>query len=359
MENGQDSPPSSREPQTPLSREPPTSFGREPPTPFGREPQASVALAARSFALAKDPECPQQNQDAFQVDAARGIVALADGVSSALFSRQWAAILAAAAAADFPDPGRPDDFARWLAEQRAAWSAQIDTTSLAWFQKAKLPAGAFSTLLWIRVGPSDGDESGTFGAYHLQGHAVGDTCLFHARHGEILRTFPLQTAAEFEASPAALGSVDLNRDRNVQFDRLDVACYSEDLLVLCTDAIAEWAIRSAESGSPPDWERYWDMDCGQWQAEIGELRQSRQMRYDDATLLLLRVVDKAAESAPPPPLRPLPMVAEEDWAKTLKEVSDQLSEGIDRLSDRMLHGFQQLKDKAVQKYHDKFKPGKK
>jgi hypothetical protein len=344
VENDQDSTPSSR----------------EPPTPFSREPQASALLAARSFALAKDPECPQQNQDAFQVDAARGIVALADGVSSALFSRQWAAILAAAAAADFPDPGQPDDFARWLAEQRAAWSAQIDTTSLAWFQKAKLPAGAFSTLLWIRVSPSDGDEPGAFGAYHLQGHAVGDTCLFHARHGEILRTFPLQTAAEFEASPAALGSVDLNRDQNVQFHRLDVACYNEDLLVLCTDAIAEWAIRSAESGSPPNWEQYWDMDCSQWQAEIGELRQSRQMRYDDATLLLLRVVEKAAESAPPP----LPSVAdtdaeEEDWAKTLKEVSGQVSEGIDRLSDRMLHGFQQLKDKAVRKYRDKFKPGKK
>lgn len=342
MENGQDSSPSSR----------------EPTTLFSREPQASALLAARSFALAKDPECPQQNQDAFQVDAARGIVALADGVSSAIFSRQWAAILAAAAAADFPDPGRPDDFARWLAEQRADWSDQIDTTSLAWFQKAKLPAGAFSTLLWIRVSSSDGDEPGTFGAYHLQGHAVGDTCLFHARHGEILRTFPLQTAAEFEASPAALGSVDLNRDRNVQFHRLDVACYSEDLLVLCTDAIAEWAIRSAESGSPPNWERYWDLDCAQWQAEIGELRQSRQMRYDDATLLLLRVVDKAAESTPPP----LPSVAdadaEEDWAKTFKEVSAQVSEGIDRLSDRMLHGFQQLKDKAVRKYRDKFKPGK-
>jgi hypothetical protein len=97
------------------------------------------------------------------------------------------------------------------------------------------------------------------------------------------------------------------------------------------------------------------MDCAQWQAEIGQLRQSRQMRYDDATLLLLRVVEKAAEWAP----LPLPAVAEEDWAKTLKEVSGQVSEGIDRLSDRMLHGFQQLKDKAVRKYRDKFKPGKK
>ena len=227
--------------------------------------------------------------------------------------------------------------------------------------------------MWIRVASADGDEPGTFGAYRLQARAIGDTCLLHVRHGEILRTFPLHTAAEFEASPAALGSIDLNRDAQLAFTHLDILCYADDLLVLCTDAIAEWAIASIESGQPPQWGRYWEMEYQQWQAEIDELRQSRRMRYDDATLVLLRVAGQTAELESEPPtmadssdslLHAQPILlprgaAQPDWSESIKEVSEQVAGGLDRLSGRMLRGFRQIKDKAAEKYRQKFGPDKK
>ena len=104
-----------------------------------------------------------------------------DGVSSALFSGPWATILAEAVVADPPDPTDAEAFACWLQERRKLWAASIDTTGLAWFQRAKLPAGAFSTLLWIGVLQQEEAQTGAFGGCRLVGHAIGDSCLFHVR----------------------------------------------------------------------------------------------------------------------------------------------------------------------------------
>ena len=111
----------------------------------------TLRFDTRLFTLAKDPEQPGAYQDAACVDAEHHVAAIADGVSSALFSGPWAAILAEAVVAESPNPGDPPAFAAWLRRQRERWAASIDTGGLAWFQKAKLPMGAFSTLLYARV----------------------------------------------------------------------------------------------------------------------------------------------------------------------------------------------------------------
>ena len=254
----------------------------------------------RIFTLAKDPEHPEQNQDAFAVDPRRGIATLADGVASGLFSRSWATILTESALADAPDPADKDAWRQWLAERRAAWSAGIDVDRLAWFQKAKLKDGTFSTLLAVRLLPVDGAAPDDPPGFNIRGYAVGDTCLFYVREGKALRTFPIETAAEFEANPVVIGSVDLNRDELVGFHRFEECGRPGDLLVLATDAVAAWAVRRAESGQPPAWENYWDMPEETWQAEVMSLREQRQMRYDDATLLLLRICDPRVEPADEP-----------------------------------------------------------
>ena len=158
-----------------------------------------MPFESRVFQLPKDTEHPEENQDAFGLDSSRGIAAVADGVTSSIFARHWAGILTEATVADAPDPNDEEAFSRWLQLRRQAWSQRIDTSSLAWFQKAKLPTGAFSTLIWIRVSPAVDEQPGTFGAHRLEGFAIGDSCLFHVRHGEVLRSFPIQKAHQLEA----------------------------------------------------------------------------------------------------------------------------------------------------------------
>ncbi len=245
----------------------------------------------RIFTLAKDPEHPEQNQDAFAVDPRRGIATLADGVASGIFSRSWATILTESMLADTPDPADKDAWRQWLAQRRAAWSARIDVNRLAWFQKAKLKDGTFSTLLAVRllpvegaspaesaspvesVSPADGISPDQPPAWNIRGYAVGDTCLFYLREGKTVRTFPIETAAEFDADPLVIGSVNLSRDELVGFRNFEECGRPGDLLVHCTDAVAAWALRRSESGQAPAWENYWDMPEETWQAEVMSLRE--------------------------------------------------------------------------------------
>lgn len=254
---------------------------------------------AQVFELPKDVEHPEQNQDAWAFSCRRGVAALADGVASSLFARAWARILTEAAIDETPDPGNRDNFDCWVRRCRETWTSRIDVSRLAWFQKAKLRDGAFATLLSISlVPPVEETEAMGTSSGRLRGFAVGDSCLFLVRDGKTVRTFPLENASQLEARPMALGSIDLKHDALVEFSRLDDECFPGDLVVLVSDAVAEWALRQREAGTPVDWERFWDMPEEDWQRNVMALRDERQMRYDDTTMILLRVVaQRAAEEA--------------------------------------------------------------
>ena len=329
----------------------------------------------RVFTLAKDAQHPEENQDAWRVDAGRAVAAVADGVASSIFARQWAEILAEAAVADTPDPLDLPALAHWLARRRAAWDEQIDVSRLAWFQKPKLREGAFSTLLWVRLLSGEEEKPDEPASCRLRGFAVGDSCLFLVRGRDVLRTFPVQTSKELEADPLALGSVDLNRDALLTFAALDEPCRAGDLLVLSTDAVADWALRRRESGDPPDWEQYWKMTEEAWRQEVAALRAQRQMRYDDATLVLLRVCRQAADvaedsAAVTPTSEPAQVAASPDeppllaaflegvWQGRIKSLSGQFA---DRVSQRVSRGVRKFKkaresaEAAVRKYRERLR----
>jgi hypothetical protein len=254
-----------------------------------------MRFEARVFRLAKDPLAPQENQDHFRMDAVRGIAAIADGVTSGIFSGPWAQILTEAVAAAPPDPADLAAFTPWLAELRTRWTQTIDVSQLQWFQRAKMKQGAFSTLLWVEFAPPSDDPAVEPG--QMRCTAIGDSCLLHIRANQMLRSFPLEEAEQFQADPLVVGSIDLSRDALLKFEVLEETCEDGDLLALCTDAVAEWALRKTAAGAPPDWESYWHITEESWQDEVVQLRQLRDMRYDDATLILLRV-------AVPQPVRP-------------------------------------------------------
>ncbi len=311
-----------------------------------------MPFEARAFQLAKDPEHPAENQDAFAFDPERGIAAVADGVASAIFSAAWAETLVQATVRQRPEPDDTVRFAEWLADCRRQWSERIDTTGLAWFQKAKLPTGAFSTLLWAELSPLGPEQASSFGGLRLVARAIGDSCLFHIRHGELLRSFPMTSAAEFANNPLALGSVDLGRDALMQFATLDVTCYPDDHLLLATDAVAEWLYGRVEANSPPDWSMLWEASPSQWLDQVNALRASREMRYDDATLLALRITDTVPpETAIGPEHAPAAQLAAASHDATPEEPIDATAvapasptkAALDQIAD----GFTQLADESV------------
>jgi hypothetical protein len=254
---------------------------------------------SRTMHTSKDQEFPGDYEDAFQVDGDQGLVAIADGVSSAIFSRQWADLLTRGVISSPPDLYAESSFKEWLVSLRQEWLAEIDIHHLPWNQRQKLQqvGGAYSTLLWLELYAVEDESQADQETFRMRCFAVGDCSLFHVRDNEILRTFPLSTAAEFDADPVSICSVDHNRDHHLEFTSLDDYCLAGDLLVLCTDAIGKWAMARVEAGDPPDWNAYWDMPHEVWLEEIIGLRTDRAMRYDDTTLVLLRI--GVVESAEP------------------------------------------------------------
>lgn len=251
---------------------------------------------SKVFWLEKDAREREQYQDAYAQDAERGLAAIADGVTSGIFSGAWARLLTAAVVADPPTLESPA-FADWLGEQRAAWRAAIDTSRLTWYQRPKMADGGMTTLLWIEFLPDGLTDSG-LPKYRGRSFAIGDSCLFHLRDGALLACFPLTTAADFASNPAVLRSVDRQVDPLLEFQSRELICQPGDLFVLCTDAVALWAMRQYEAGGDVDWARYWDLSEADWREEICGLREAGAMRYDDSTVLLLRVAERPAETAP-------------------------------------------------------------
>jgi len=245
----------------------------------------------KSFWLAKDAAQAEQYQDAFALDERRGVAAIADGVSSSLFSAPWAKILADAVVASPPDVHNADSLFPWLAEQRQRWNDAVDTDNLAWHQKAKLQQGAQSTLLWARILPPDDRDRQCPDLPRLQCFAIGDCLLLHARGSQMLRAFPIEQSAAFDENPQVLTSIESKQDQALAFHRLYDYCEPGDLLILCTDAIGAWAIKALEDGATLLWRDFWEMSHDDWAAYIGRLRETGRMRYDDATMLILRVCE--------------------------------------------------------------------
>ena len=235
----------------------------------------------RTFWLPKDLDQPEAYEDAFALDAGRGVAAICDGVGAGIFSGAWARILAENLVARPPSDAAAG-WTNWLGQCRQTWRAAIDVENLAWHQKAKLEVGGAATALWLQLTPEAG-------GYRYDCRAIGDCCLFHVRRGRVLRAFPLDASQNFEAHPAVLFSQIGKPDGAAEIVDLSDDCEEDDLLALATDALAAWAIRALEAGETPEFAEQWFWSDSDWGDFIQRERQSGAMRFDDTTLLLLKI----------------------------------------------------------------------
>ena len=128
--------------------------------------------------------------------------------------------------------------------------------------------------------------------------------------------------------------------------------------------MAEWAVRGYEQGEAPVWSDFWQMSEDDWRSGVVWLRQERQMRIDDATMLMLRVVDdRVAAHAGERTDRTLPAgrsgrVSALAWLPVGRERPEirfrQVAEQADHASERVIQGLRGLKDRALKKYRETF-----
>ena len=209
--------------------------------------------------------------------------AVADGATESSFSGIWANQLVRAYCRGQIDPDKTNT--SLLAKQQG-WSRFVARKPLPWYAEEKLRNGAFSTILGLTL--DGGSENGHSGAWNA--FAVGDSCLVHIRGEEILSTFPLSNAAEFNNNPFLLGSnPDSNKEIEMHIQTTKGEWESEDAFYLMTDALAAWFFREVESNGAP-WRSLRDLNRDlPFRPWIEGLRRKKQIRNDDVTLYRIEI----------------------------------------------------------------------
>ena len=256
------------------------STDRPPPVPF----------TCRGYWYPKDAGCELAYEDSYWIRHDSGRVAVADGVSSTIFSRSWANLLTRSVTACPPDINDPVALETWLSPLKAEWKKTFDIRTLDWAQRGKLKeyGGGSATLLWIEMSCDDSDQPEA-GPYKICGFSIGDCCLFHIRQGELLKVFPIESLSDFGLDPKTLTATKKFDAEQVTFETWESECEVGDLIVLATDAIAQWFYRQIDRGDEIDWHAFDQLSSEEWESCVRQMRNEDKMRHDDTTLLLLRI----------------------------------------------------------------------
>jgi hypothetical protein len=164
--------------------------------------------------------------------------AIADGVSQAIFSGEWANILVNNFVEKELDIFQENKLNNWVIEQQANWQKFIRQQSLSWMSRRKLKSdqGTYATFLGLKI-------EQTYEGWQWQALAIGDCCLFIVKDNALITAFPLTNSQELNQVPAQLGS-EANYNNSTKFTQGTVDKGSHFYIV--TDALAGWIMRNLE-----------------------------------------------------------------------------------------------------------------
>lgn len=232
----------------------------------------------------EDSSWPKTDQE-FEGDVWR--LAIADGATDAMLSGEWASgLVESFCTIDTPveavEPLLHQAYTVWDAwKARYLKDREEQNRPLRWYEEPGLQAGAFATLLGLRL---EGDNSGAW-----QAIAVGDSCLFQVRRESLVTSFPLTHSMEFGSNPQLISSIP-SRNTSIQNAVKHVAgeWQLDDRFYLATDALAHWLLSVSEIGQPP-WSILRDLNTYDqyfsFEGLINELRNQHLIKNDDVTLV--------------------------------------------------------------------------
>lgn len=236
------------------------------------------SLSWRAFSLPKRGNSDDELEDAYETNESHRRFAVADGASESICSDVWARLLVAKLVAEPLPTG--EQWIDWLAVPRESWWADVRQRTLSMYAEPKLEQGASATLVGIQF-----HSNGRWNAV-----GVGDSCLFHLRAGRLLLSFPLTSSEAFNSRP------NLANSHLTGYDIPLLSAEGEwrpgDEFALMTDAISQCLLEQFEQGAPA-WDEIGSLvefheDRQRLEAELTMLRNSRRMRNDDVTLLVIR-----------------------------------------------------------------------
>jgi hypothetical protein len=258
----------------------------------------NTRVAIKTVFAAKDGNAAIEYEDAFfpgsgSYDICGVRCAVCDGATEAAFSGSWARHVARSFGAAKLHLAAHEEIGtieesveEFLTLAREEWIGTIDRSSLPWYAEEQLGRGAFTTLVGMQfIAPSNG------GTGLWTSVAVGDSCLFQVRQGNLWSRFPLTQSDQFNTSPYLISSNkhpggDLAGHLRYTSNDLEFS----DTFYLMTDAISCWFLKQFEIGGIP-WELLDPVLEGKESLEslLDQLRRDQEIRNDDVTIMRIQV----------------------------------------------------------------------
>jgi hypothetical protein len=234
----------------------------------------------RSFRVPRRGHRVEECEDACAVALEHGRFAIADGAAESAYSGLWARLLVDEFVAG--GPNQPD-WPAWIAPLQQRWAEAVRLPPggepLPWYLEDRYNQGAFATFLGVTVNGAGWEAL-----------AVGDSCLFQMRQGELRLAFPLTQSGQFDNSPWLIGSRTSTEVVPVQHGVRVADDYQlGDYLLLMTDALSRWFLARTEAGKKPwrDLEALLDREDHHFAEWVERLRAAKKLRNDDTTLVVV------------------------------------------------------------------------
>ena len=199
--------------------------------------------------LEKDGNLSSQYEDAVAVKHVEtGMrLAVADGVTDAIFTGAWAWMLVRRFVL------RPfwtrAGFAYPVRALGAQWRQMHAQMELPWYAARKMEQGAAATLIGVRI--SLPQPSGAAGMWRAV--SIGDACLFHMQGSRLLQMHPELKPAEFGNNPALIYTDVSRNQRLAHGPAVKAGSWQRgDIFMVVSDALARW-IRLSIDGGQGEW----------------------------------------------------------------------------------------------------------
>ena len=209
-----------------------------------------------------------------------------DGATEAYDAIRWVALLVNSFLA--PD-GRaptldPTGLDAWFGMVQQRWADSPHEFASVFEEHKFHESGSFATFLGCEVRGLGGPTPRWAAA------AIGDTVLFQVRDGRVVARFPDLAAEDFGVTPPGISTQPTQRPRmRAALGTRDGALQVGDVLLLATDALAEWLVRASGSADA-QWREITTVEHPQvFRDRVDRLREAGAMRNDDVTLLRARI----------------------------------------------------------------------
>lgn len=240
---------------------------------------AVPALHVRAFWAPKAGNADDEWEDGAAASVRRGRVAVADGASASVDAARWAGHLVRSWIVFDADAGT--DFGSWLASTVESYEPTEVTDDASWFASAAAGRAAFATFVGLG-----------FEGFEARVWAVGDTVAFLVRGEQVVGAVPALGPEDFGTTPDLVGS-EASLAAGVVDGAIEgrMACSPGDVVVVATDAVAEWIVAVDPRSVATLVDR---LDQPTFRRLVDELRARGEMVNDDCTLVRIRVGELAA-----------------------------------------------------------------